>query len=163
MVKLRHDKMSGPGFAIKSSVFSLQGLPCGSGAKESTCNVGGLGLIPGLGRSPGEWKGSHSRILAWESHELCRPWSSKVLDMTEDSHFTSLAGPFPLRRGVPQGNRLKLSLWCSKRFYTLKHCIVPRFRFDEGHGFLFSRKGRKWEMEKNLKNALKAQSQAGQL
>ena len=30
------------------------GLPCGSADKESTCNVGDLGLIPGLGRSPGE-------------------------------------------------------------------------------------------------------------
>ena len=26
--------------------------------KESACNVGGLGLITGLGRSPGEGKGS---------------------------------------------------------------------------------------------------------
>ena len=30
------------------------GLPCGSAGKESTYNVGDLGLIPGLGRSPGE-------------------------------------------------------------------------------------------------------------
>ena len=29
------------------------GLPGGSDEKESTCNVGDLGLIPGLGRSPG--------------------------------------------------------------------------------------------------------------
>ena len=29
----------------------------GSADKESTCNVGDLGLIPGLGRSPGEGKG----------------------------------------------------------------------------------------------------------
>ena len=34
-----------------------QGLPCGSGGKESTCNAGDLDLIPGLGRSPGEGKG----------------------------------------------------------------------------------------------------------
>ena len=27
---------------------------CGSAAKESACSVGDLGLIPGLGRSPGE-------------------------------------------------------------------------------------------------------------
>ena len=27
---------------------------CGSAGKESVCNVGDLGLIPGLGRSPGE-------------------------------------------------------------------------------------------------------------
>ena len=30
------------------------GFPCGSAGRESTHNVGDLGLIPGLGRSPGE-------------------------------------------------------------------------------------------------------------
>ena len=30
------------------------GFPCGSAGKESTCNAGELGLIPGLGRSLGE-------------------------------------------------------------------------------------------------------------
>ena len=29
------------------------GFPGGSDSKESACNVGDLGLIPGLGRSPG--------------------------------------------------------------------------------------------------------------
>ena len=33
------------------------GFPCGSAGKESACNVGGLGLIPGLGRSTGEGNG----------------------------------------------------------------------------------------------------------
>ena len=33
------------------------GFPCGSVGKESACNVGDLGSIPGLGRSPGEGKG----------------------------------------------------------------------------------------------------------
>ena len=33
------------------------GFPGGSDGKESTCNVGDLGLIPGLGRSPGEENG----------------------------------------------------------------------------------------------------------
>ena len=37
--------------------LELSGLPCGSAGKESTCNVGDLGFIPGLGRSPGEGKG----------------------------------------------------------------------------------------------------------
>ena len=32
------------------------GFPCGSVGKESACNVGDLGLITGLGRSPGEGK-----------------------------------------------------------------------------------------------------------
>ena len=35
----------------------LLGFPCGSAGKESACNVGDLGSIPGLGRSPGEGKG----------------------------------------------------------------------------------------------------------
>ena len=30
------------------------GFPGGSAGKESTCNAGDLGSIPGLGRSPGE-------------------------------------------------------------------------------------------------------------
>ena len=33
------------------------GFPCGLAGKESSCNVGDLGLILGLGRSPGEEKG----------------------------------------------------------------------------------------------------------
>ena len=33
--------------------------------KKSACNAGDLGLTPGLGRSPGEGKGTHSSILAW--------------------------------------------------------------------------------------------------
>ena len=37
----------------------------GPAGKESTCNVGGLGLIPGLGRSPGEGE----RILQYSGLE----------------------------------------------------------------------------------------------
>ena len=39
---------------LHTPVFS--GFPCGSAGKESTCNVGNLGLIAGLRRSPGEEK-----------------------------------------------------------------------------------------------------------
>ena len=35
----------------------VMSFPWGSAGKESTCNEGDLGLIPGLGRSPGEGKG----------------------------------------------------------------------------------------------------------
>ena len=38
-------------------VRSYLGFPCGSAGKESACNVGDLGSIPGLERSPGEGKG----------------------------------------------------------------------------------------------------------
>ena len=35
----------------------MLGFPGGSAGKESGCNVGYLGLFPGLGRSPKEGKG----------------------------------------------------------------------------------------------------------
>ena len=38
-------------------ILQYMGFPGGSAGKESACNVGDLGLIPGLGRSPGEGKG----------------------------------------------------------------------------------------------------------
>ena len=43
----RRDRLPAPVFL---------GFPCGSVGKESACNTGDLGLIPGLGRSPGEGK-----------------------------------------------------------------------------------------------------------
>ena len=42
---------------LSSSLFSTTGLPCGSDSKESACNVGDLGLMPGSGRSPAEGNG----------------------------------------------------------------------------------------------------------
>ena len=41
----------------QATTLVLLGFPYGSAGKESTCNVGDLGLSPGLGRSPGEGKG----------------------------------------------------------------------------------------------------------
>ena len=42
---------------ISAGCYRYKGFPCGSAGKESACNVEDLGLIPGLGRSPGEGKG----------------------------------------------------------------------------------------------------------
>ena len=70
------------------SVFS--GFPYSSVGKESAYNAGDLGLIPGLGRSPGEdnRKATHSSILAWtvprtESLAGHSPQGRKELDTTE--------------------------------------------------------------------------------
>ena len=41
------------------------GFPGGSDSKESTCNGGDLGLIPGSGRDSGGGHGNHSNVLAW--------------------------------------------------------------------------------------------------
>ena len=42
-------------------------FPCGSAGKESACNVGDLGSILGLGKSPGEGKGYPSQYSALEN------------------------------------------------------------------------------------------------
>ena len=48
-----------------------QGFPCGSAGKESTCNVGDLGLIPGLGGSPGEGRGYPLQYSGLENSMDC--------------------------------------------------------------------------------------------
>ena len=50
----------------------MMGFPGGSDGKESTCNVGDLGSIPGLGRSPG---GEHGNPLQYSSGES--PWTEE--------------------------------------------------------------------------------------
>ena len=47
------------------------GFPGGSAGKESACNAGDLGLIPGLGRSPGEGKGYPLQYSDLENSKDC--------------------------------------------------------------------------------------------
>ena len=48
------------------SLLHFLDFPWGSAGKESACNVRDLGLIPGLGRSPGEGHATHSSSLDWK-------------------------------------------------------------------------------------------------
>ena len=47
------------------------GFPDSSVGKESACNAGDLGLIPGLGRSPGEGKGYPLQYSGLENSMNC--------------------------------------------------------------------------------------------
>ena len=47
------------------------GFPCGSPGKESACNSGDLGSIPGLRRSPGEGKGYPLQYSGLENSMDC--------------------------------------------------------------------------------------------
>ena len=64
------------------------GLPGGSADKESNCNVGDLGSIPGLGRSPGEGTGYALQYSGLENSMDCVvhrvPKSQTLLN---DFHF----------------------------------------------------------------------------
>ena len=57
------------------------GFPGGSAGKESACNAGDPGSIPGLGRFPGEGKAIHSSILAWRI-----PWTIQSMGLQRMGH-----------------------------------------------------------------------------
>ena len=56
---------------VRSSL--RKGLACCSNSKESACNAGDQGLIPGLGSSLEKEMAIHSNILAWGM-----PWTEKL-------------------------------------------------------------------------------------
>ena len=55
----------------KTSTTNWLGFPCGSADKESACNAGDLGSIPGLGRCPGEGKGYPLQYSGLENSMAC--------------------------------------------------------------------------------------------
>ena len=71
------------------SVSICVGFPGGPDGKESVCNVGDLGLIPGLGRSPGGGHGNPLQYSCLENPQgqrslvCCSPWGCRELDATE--------------------------------------------------------------------------------
>ena len=74
-------------YATKS--ITKEGLPCGPAGKESACNAGGLGLIPGLGRSPGEGKGFPLQCSGLENSMECIVHGvAKSRTWLSDFHFT---------------------------------------------------------------------------
>ena len=64
------------------------GFPCGSAGKESAYNVGDLGSIPGLGRSPGEGKGYPLQYSGLENSMNCIVYEdAKSQTRLRDFHF----------------------------------------------------------------------------
>ena len=92
------------GFPGSSLVISLvvQGFPCGSAGKESTCNEGDLGSIPGLGRALG---GGHDNSLQHSCLENphgqrslagYNPWGHKVRHDWATKHSTYVNPDLPI-------------------------------------------------------------------
>ena len=89
------------------------GFPGGSAGKESACNEGDLGLIPGLGRSPGEGKAYPLQYSGLENSMGCVDHGvTNSQTWLSNSHFhfttfwtvslTMMATPFLLRDSCPQ-------------------------------------------------------------
>ena len=84
----RRDRLPTPAFL---------GFPFGSAGNESACNAGGLGLIPGLGRSPGEGTGYPLEYSGLENSMDCIVHGvSKSRTWLSDFHFPSwISLPLP--------------------------------------------------------------------
>ena len=71
------------------NIIKAMGFSGSSGGKESTCNAGDPGSIPGLGRSPGEGIGYPLQYSCLENPRGQKtlvgysPWGYKESDMTE--------------------------------------------------------------------------------
>ena len=73
--------LAGNGMKHENELFFLSNnFSCGSASKEYACNVGDLGLIPGLGRSSGEGKGYPLQYSGLENSMDCivSPWCCRV-------------------------------------------------------------------------------------
>ena len=76
-------------FLTLLSQLPVRGFPGGSAGKESTCNAGDLGLIPGLVRCPGERKGYPLQYSGLENPMDCIVHgAAKSQTLLSDFHFT---------------------------------------------------------------------------
>ena len=74
-------------------------IPGGSDGKEFACNAGDPGLIPGLGRSPGEGNGTLLQYPCLENLMDGGAWQATVHEVSESqtrlSNLTSIQNVFP--------------------------------------------------------------------
>ena len=98
-----------------------QGFPAGSDSKESACNARYLGLIPGLGRSPG---GGHGNPLQYSCLE--NPCGQKSLETAvhgADSVFVFLLTHLPfVNKHAPVSNSISMNIHGS--MYSLHSSFI---------------------------------------
>ena len=62
----------------EEGIMGTRSFPGGSDGKESACHAGDLGLIPGLGRSPGEGNGYPFQYSCLENSMDRGAWRATV-------------------------------------------------------------------------------------
>ena len=105
-------------------------LPCGSAGKGSAWNAGDLGLIPGLGRSPGEGKGYSLQYSGMENFMDCiGPGVTKSWTQLSNFHFHFTFFKFYSRRGWNGYSSFCvlhfIAYWRCVFVYQLKVCGNP--------------------------------------
>ena len=82
---------------LNEDIYCTMGFSGGSDSKESTCNAGDLGLIPVLGRYPGEGNGNPLQysclenpmdgVACWATvHGVSKSWT-RLSDFQIDIHI----------------------------------------------------------------------------
>ena len=71
--------------------YIILGFTGGSAGKESVCNAGDLGLIPGLGRSPGEGNGNPRQYSCLVNPMHRETWRAIVHGVAKESDTTEHA------------------------------------------------------------------------
>ena len=112
----------------------VYGLPWWLSGKESTCQAGDAGSIPGSGRSPGEgkWQATPA-LLPGKSHGQmtlvgCSPWGHKSDTTQQLTHKTlsylELVGAWECevrsvsQAGTLQGSTLSIRLGCKNQTFS---------------------------------------------
>ena len=79
---------AGKAMSLLLNMLSRLGFLCGSAGKESACNEGDMGSIPGLGRSPREGKGYPLQYSGLENSMVCVVYGvTKSRTRLRDFHF----------------------------------------------------------------------------
>ena len=84
---------------------------CGSDGKASAYNAGDLGLIPGLGRSPGEGKGNPLQYSCWEN------------PMDEGAWWAIVHGVAKSQTGLSNFTKGKIRLPFWLLLHSLENCL----------------------------------------
>ena len=83
---LQTDSLSAETSEKPEDLILEQGFPHSSVGKESACNAGDPGLIPGLGRSPGEGNGNTLQYSCLENSMDGGAWSATVHGVSRVRH-----------------------------------------------------------------------------
>ena len=85
-----------PGNTILKLKNCLWGFPCSSVGKESACNAGDLGSIPGLGRFPAEGNGNPPHCPCLVNPMDRGTWRATVHEVPRVGHNLATKPPQPL-------------------------------------------------------------------
>ena len=114
-----------------SPLLENLGFPCGSAGKESSCNEGDLGSIPGLGRSPGERKGYPLQYSGLENSMDCT-WVTKSWTWLRAFHFTP--GVWSTSQSIYHQNLVSISHSSLFYRYNTELSLLGEFPFNTVSG-----------------------------